>query len=1029
MVDTVEATASIEELDITPNPSESVSHLEQKQEHGFSAEQLRADIDFAKLKQTTQEKLEEQGLPAIVPEPNSKKVVMGQMEQILAEVFHYKTIQQYKDKIKPEFIALFNEAEQAMLLELIELLDQYLVLQKEYVTELLQLLGYKDSDAFFADIATIPAVASAMEAKKAFLVAIPEAHANYSDLDVAAKVATVIGPCRMFIIPHLMQRVQEEGPVDPNVPNKISMPYLELVQQATAALADSDLPVELFARAHRLDAMELCYLQDKSQRHAEKRAAFARLKDYSSDHRFSTIFVKFFTNERIDGLSNIAKSLSDEWMLDTDMGEKVSAPKYITDIRFNATKASITINEAERQMSSRPIELPQDEAEILEEKKVKSRRTRRFTQRFTQMFSRSPVSAESAEPDALSTKSESVSPAIVPELKVTTAARVDVSSSSMPELKVTQAAEKPDVSALSMPELKVTQATEKPDVSASSKPELKRSASEPQLKKTQLTRTSSIEKLSKVLGEVAQITATKLESVKDTINRFTGKSAKLSAAISFSDYVGTALHSVQIFQGIAKDQAAEAKADRAKFENWEFTYKRKANPQVNEKEEPFEGDIPMDSRDGDHAEIRHNGNLVCDVVAQKMPGDADNVASGVAVTVHRHEEEDIDLAVHMMVQALAKVGKKKIIITADLNSPEGCELALRYVKAILRQRAIPVLFDDDRELSAKETKAKIEELNSAMKDKSIYQHTAEQYEVIAKEIMKDQKEDAIFIKAFDRLMEIPLTTRSLFMKDPNPPRDTLNIMEIVNRLGDIALLRKNLAIDDYVDKMVDCLQKIHSNEYTILMSDDLSVVKREVKDYFAREIAEKPDILDRSPKSLMAEIFDFSLRKLQDRLFLNAFDNLLQDIATFSDVAIKMQDPNTGDALDAHQILTRLAQIAFVRKAMDEETFIDKVLAFGLTTLASSEQVGVTDPHIEDLKKELREKIRLHLLHPVADRDEAVFAADLIKFAQHALTPGHIAEDSKIYGVFAEKKSSCAASVRKEKEEVISPQPAQVMVR
>ncbi len=958
MVDTVEAAASIEEVDVNPNSSKSVSHLEQKQEHGFSAEQLRADIDFAQLKQTTQEKLKEQGIPAIVPKPNSKQVLMGQMEQIIAEVFHYKTIQQYKDKITPEFIALFNEAEQAMLLELIELLDQYLVLQKEYVTELLQLLGYKDSEDFFADIATIPAVASAMEAKKAFLAAMPEAQANYSNLDVAAKVATVIGPCRMFIIPHLMQRVQEEGPVDPNVPNKILIPYLELVQQSTAALADSDLPVELFARAHRLDAMELCYLQDKSQRHAEKRAAFDRLKDYSSAHRFSTVFVKFFTNERIDGLSNIAKSLSDEWMLDTNMGDKVSAPEYITGIRSNATKASITINEAERQMSSRPIELPQDEAENLEEKKVKSRRTRRFTQRFTQMFSRSPVSAESEKPKILQSEPELVSSAIVPEISV--------------------------------PEIKATPVAEKTDISAPSIPELKRSTSDSQLEKpqpkSQLRRTTSLEKLpGKMVNKLTDTAATKLKSAADSIAAivFKNKKSDISAPVSFIDYARTAW---SVTETLKKNEG---------FKKLEFVYNRGDKKIRNKKPKSF--------REGDFVEICENDTSICTIVPQKLPKDTENEASGVGVTVHRHTDPDIRFAVRLMVEALAQQGEKQIYVTvSDRGSPEGRELALKYVDVIFSEGAIPVLQDENgKVLNKEETKNELQRMvdahdASAPSKIAKYRFLSERYESEIERIEAAEKADKLYLDEFAEFIESSEEGSSEFKK----------VITVVSKLADIAFVNHNLSRDDFIDCLLKYLQKGYPGRNPLYIER----AKKELKILLDNRLSDMSEVLPL--EQIVQEAFNLAADRLdinlqissgnlkvmsrqeqveKDLLFLMFFENWLQNPQS------SIPDEK-GNVLDAHQILTRLAQIALIQKAIDESAFLDKIISFAWASSPHSSGAALSDQKRESLKKSLL----IGQLKPYQDHLDpehiGEFAYKLVDIARHELKFGHVAEEIRGQG-------------------------------
>jgi hypothetical protein len=936
MVDTVEATGttipSAKELGLASSDKKSQSSVaaettgkrKSRLDRGFSAKQLSSNINLADLERIAQEKLDKDGgAKAVEAKPDSKELAIRQAESILTEALHYKAIQAYKDKIIPEFIAVFNEAEQNLLRELVDVMDQYLILQRKYVIELLHLLGYEDVDTFFADIAAIPEVAPAIS--------------NSSNLDLAEKLAKVMGIKREYIVKFLTEKSQAGVALDAKMPNKISMPYLQLAQKAVPA--SGDLPVRLFALARRFDNMAEYYSKSTLRHQAKKRAAFTHDQGSGAgSHGLSTLIVKMSTNERTLMFRDMAQSISDEWLLETD--EKAS--DCITGIRESAERTAIKLNEAVSQSFSLAVEAPDNiEENLVEELLLEA------GDRLSKSVSNLRVSAESTD---------------------------DISTSSKPI----------------------------------EEPRRKRSQSAPQLRRT----------ASQMMSKATEITATKLESVKDAISRFAGKPMKVGAAISFSDYVGTALHSVQIFQGIAKDQTEKAETNRAKFENWQFIYKQKANPQTDEKEKSFEGKIPTQYHEGDFAEIRHNGLLVCDVVAQKMSGDADKAFNGVAVTVHRHEEEDIDLAVRVMVQSLAKVGKKKVIITVDLNSPEGGELALRYVKAILGQRAIPVLFDSGRELSAKETKAKIEELS---KDNSIYQHTAEQYEATVKEIMKEQKEDAIFIKAFDKLIGMPLTATSLTMKDPNPPQDTLSIVDIAYRLFDIALLRKNLAMDDYVDKLVNCLRKDHASDYMSLTPHDMVKIKKEVKDYFVRQIAENPDILNCSLEAFKADIFDHALIRLKDSVFLKSFDNFLWDAALPSDVELKMQDPNTGETLDAHQILTRLAQIAFVRKGMEQEVFIDRALAFGLATLAPSARAAVTDKDMDDLKKELREKIRLHLDHPAAERDEGLFVAELIRFAQHELKPGHIGEEMKAHGMFG-----CAASV---KNNAVSPQDVPVLVR
>ncbi len=957
MVDTVEAAASIEEVDVNPNSSKSVSHLEQKQEHGFSAEQLHIDIDFAKLKQATEEKFKEQGLPPIEPKPNSKTVVMGQMEQIIAEVFHYKTIQQYKDKITPEFIALFNEEEQAMLLELVELLNQYLALQEKYVTGLLQLLGYKDSDAFFADIAAIPAVESAMEAKKAFFAAMPGVDTNYSNLDLAAKVAKVIGPCRMFVIPHLMKRVQDGESVDPNVPNKTLIPYLGLVQQATTALADSDLPVQLFARAHRLDAMELCYLNSKSQRHAKKRAAFAQLKDYSSDHRFSTVFVKFFTNERIDGLSNMAKSLSDEWMIETGTGKKVPTSQYITDIRFNATKASITINEAERQMSIRPIELPQDEAEKLEEKKVKSRRTRRFTQRFTQMFSRSPVSAESPEPKELQAKPESASPDIVPEIKATYVA-------------------------------------EKTDVSDSSKPKLERTQSDPQLEKSQhksqLRRTRSLEKLSENRPyKVTDTAAAKLKFAADSIVAsvrnvfFTSKKSDISAPVSFIDYARTAWG---VTETLKKNDG---------FKKLEFVYNRGDKKIRNKKPKSF--------REGDFVEICENDTSICTIVPQKLPKDTENEASGVGVTVHRHTDPDIRFAVRLMVEALAQQGEKQIYVTvSDRGSPEGRELALKYVDVIFSEGAIPVLQDENgKVLNKEETKNELQRMvdahdASAPSKIAKYRFLSERYESEIGRIEAAEKADKLYLEELAEFIESSEEGSSEFKK----------VITVVSKLADIAFVNHNLSRDDFIDYLLKYLQKGYPGRNPLYIER----AKKELKILLDNRLSDMSEVLPL--EQIVQEAFNLAADKLdinlqissgnlkvmsrqeqveKDLLFLMFFENWLQNPQS------SIPDEK-GNVLDAHQILTRLAQIALIQKAIDESAFLDKIISFAWASSPHSSGAALSDQKRESLKKSLL----IGQLKPYQDHLDpehiGEFAYKLVDIARHELKFGHVAEEIRGQG-------------------------------
>ena len=274
----------------------------------------------------------------------------------------------------------------------------------------------------------------------------------------------------------------------------------------------------------------------------------------------------------------------------------------------------------------------------------------------------------------------------------------------------------------------------------------------------------------------------------------------------------------------------------------------------------------------------------------------------------------------------------------------------------------------------------------------------------AKIIDRSRRElqDSLFLKAFDDLLQDLATSSDLAIKMQDPSTgDELDAQQILTRLAQIAFVRNGMETEEFIDKVL-------AFGLATLVSSD---AKEELREKIRLHLLHPKD--ERDEAKFAADLIEFAQTELlQDSLFLKVFDKFLRDIALSADIETKMQDPSTGDELNAQQILTRLAEIAFVRNGMEPEEFIDRAITFGLATLAPLDRAAVTDQHMEDLKedlkKELREKIRLHLLHDVEDRDEAVFAADLIKFAQQKLLPGQVAKNSKFYSLFPRLGSSCA---------------------
>ncbi len=80
----------------------------------------------------------------------------------------------------------------------------------------------------------------------------------------------------------------------------------------------------------------------------------------------------------------------------------------------------------------------------------------------------------------------------------------------------------------------------------------------------------------------------------------------------------------------------------------------------------------------------------------------------IKVTVYRHEADDIDIAVMMMLRISEK---KEIVISLDHRSPRANDLFLRYSAAILRQGALPILTNaQETRLSAEDSKNRLEEM-------------------------------------------------------------------------------------------------------------------------------------------------------------------------------------------------------------------------------------------------------------------------------------------------------------------------------
>ena len=884
-------------------------------EPGFSAQELKVDIDREKMNQLNVQ------IKSIEVEADADVKLLAKSlryklaESLLTEIQHYKALQEYKDKLTPEFIAAFNEAEQTFLCQLLAVLNEYLQQQQRYVNELLSLAGYTELDAFSKELAEIPEVAAAISGN--------------IELDLFSKLVKVMGIKRGDMVGFLAKKLQDET-VDPSlgVDDKVAR-FLPIAQRNMTD--NADLPLRLFVHARIFDNMQAYYSASTLEQDAQKRAQFASKKTATQvgNHTLSSLIVKMVTNERELMFNDMAKAVDKQWALAT--GEKIA--ECVERIRLAVKKNALQIYEAMGDISqvSTVAKAP-----------------------------RNLQKPDGVKPTALS-QVEGLEDPVAPDESIQT---------HSPELPRRRINSEP------MPKDKV----------------LEKREAQP----ARMSGLGGSESIGKLIDKTKVIGETVVSGVQSAVqalfrqNDEPKRKVVLEATVplmSFTEHAQMAVETIRTFQEIEKqykDASNLAPEKRVKIEGWQAIYKRRKIEQTDEDQDQSVENLydttPSDGfRAGDSVEVLHKGKTVFEI----MPAEENNETRGVKVTipVDGHNEENIEVTVLYMVRSLAKKGQKEVFIGIDLNLPGSDELALLYAKTILGKNAIPVFKLEGKKLSRKETQEKLKEIYSRITDETVknkYKKLVEQYGCKIEMVESQQKEDTNFLRAFEKFMGLPNLTVNSYMKSSSAKKK-LTKKEIISTLGKIALIYHNLTEDEFVDKLVDYVQKTQANQYVSLAKDDLDKVKAQMRFHLASLMAKEPNI---SAEELAAKIFDLSLTKIKSKLFLNAFDKFVQELESSSAIdKIGMQDPNTGENLDIYQILTQLV----VHSEMEKEVFVERITAFGLATLAPSVRAAVADKDMDDLKKELREKVRFHLLHSAEKRDEAVFAADLIRKMQDSL--------------------------------------------
>ncbi len=432
------------------------------------------------------------------------------------------------------------------------------------------------------------------------------------------------------------------------------------------------------------------------------------------------------------------------------------------------------------------------------------------------------------------------------------------------------------------------------------------------LSKPRLARTTSLEKLSAMLGEAVEAVTTKTNSLADSIkDRF-----RAEVNVPFSEFSHFVQKQVEVFNSVGKEQ------NDARLKGWEFIYRR---------DETALEKTPTDFKVNDTVLVKHDGAPVFTVSPTRIEEiSKDNVvANGVSVVVHRHEKDDMALAVRIMVEAMARTGEKKICISVTDSTIEAKKLILDYANVILLQGAIPVLTDKEGSaLSTKRTKLKLKEIEIEVSADELTQKKSkisEHYSAKVKHIRLRKKEDASLLEKFDLAMKQPvsISTAPEVRKD-----EALRNADFLTR---IMLDNRNLTEDDFVNRLITCVRHI-SPEAQELSNEKIHELKS--KNLFKlRSLTLKQKEGNVPFEDVSGVLFGFTELHLKDYAFLQNFDSCVRDLKPL-DVVARLQH-------------------VFSRDNLNQKEFIKKIVAYA-QIISSDKNGSFTPTQLEAIEKELK---------------------------------------------------------------------------
>ncbi|MCD6045232.1 MAG: hypothetical protein K0R48_395 [Gammaproteobacteria bacterium] len=782
-------------------------------------------------------------LKRIEPNPDRARELVAEM--CLQEISRYKAFCEYRDKLTSDFIIPFNTAEKVFLLDVRQRLDQVVKIQEQCIYRLLSLLDYQDLNTLAEDLI-----------KKLPQVEIAVASEAQGD-DIISKVILTVGITSDFITPYLAKRLKgaEHGFVGDKVVRVISA-----IRDATQDTRD--LISRLAADSTPLHNMAEYYAKSTLPHHSER------------SKRFQPSVMPIFSGRGAAAcgydirtyISRLVSRRQTEYVALTECIDHTwehSSEGNVSNIVSQLWKIAATNNEQIVEMNKGYVlclmsSLPDNDPKKAKKEKIYiEEKTRKFVVRGYDGKVYQGFLPESLKVDGydiempiglgnLSKKLENK------QLKGNIVTFLCKKGHIVDELN-----------AIGGP---------KPPRSVG---RLSGMMGKAETLATRLhSRVLQLSQTSKKKSARENISAVSPQWSKPKPNRAVyeledNEPADLSADVPFVEFANFVLAKIEAYNTVAETNPTENRVT-----GWEFIYSRDREELVNA--------IPQDDfKEGDSVKVFHHNHHTFTVTPENVDED---MARGVGITVHRHEQEDMHLAVQVMVEAIAKIGKKEIHISVDSSATrESEELILAYARVILAQNAIPII----KGLNREESKLKLQAIENRLKDnpQASKYFISERYSCEVARIEQIQKEDKLYLKNFDSFIQALLreSTTTTTADGAKGSSETVDMhynatKGMITRLAKITLVDKNLTEDDFVKRIALCARTIILAARPI-PDNKMHEIEKELLLELKYSLVESADI---SPNDLGAKLFELALARLEDDTVneLGSIDTSLSEDST-----------------------------------------------------------------------------------------------------------------------------------------------------